>query len=151
MQTYLADAGMQRALAEAHRSLNEGGIPIGAALMDDERRIVGVGHNRRVQQKSPVLHAEIDCLAAAGPRHDYAGLVMYSTLMPCYMCAGAIIQFRIRHIVVGEARNFPGAKELLCEHGVEVVDLDSPVCRDLLSVFIQAHRDLWLEDIGANF
>jgi cytosine/creatinine deaminase len=85
-----------------------------------------------------------------GPLHDYRGMVLYSTLMPSYMCAGALIQFGIRRVVVGEARNFTGARALLREHGVEVEDLDSPECRGLLGDFIRAHHDLWLEDIGAG-
>jgi creatinine deaminase len=144
-----SDTGMNLAIAEAEESLREGGIPIGAALVDDRDHIIGLGHNRRVQSKSQVLHAEIDCLGNAGRRHDYSHTVLYSTLMPCYMCAGAIIQFGIPSVVVGESRHFSGAAELLHEHGVDVIDLDDPRCRELLGAFIDRQPDVWREDIGA--
>jgi creatinine deaminase len=143
------ESGMQLALSAAEQSLAEGGIPIGAALVDDEDHVIGVGHNRRVQAKSPVLHAEIDCLGNAGRRRDYSHLVLYSTLMPCYMCAGAVIQFGIKRVVVGESRNFLGAAELLREHGVEVVDLNDRRCQEILGGFISRRPDVWREDIGA--
>jgi cytosine/creatinine deaminase len=142
------DTGMNRAISAAKESLKEGGIPIGAALVDKRNHVIGLGHNRRIQAKNPILHAEIDCLANAGRRHDYAHTVLYSTLMPCYMCAGAIIQFGIPRVVVGESRNFTGAGELLREHGVDVLDLDDPRCQRLLGAYIDRQPDVWREDIG---
>ena len=142
------DPGTSLAISSARQSLEEGGIPIGAALLDSEGRVLGVGHNRRLQKDSPILHAEMDCLANASRRHDYSGTTLYSTLMPCYMCAGAIIQFGIPRVVVGESENFSGAKDLLAKHEVEVVDLDDPVCKGLLGDFIVRNPQTWREDIG---
>jgi cytosine deaminase len=142
------DPGMSLALSSARLSLEEGGIPIGAALLDSDGRVLGVGHNRRLQKDSPILHAEMDCLANASRRRDYSGTTLYSTLMPCYMCAGAIIQFGIPRVVVGESENFPGAKDLLAKHRVEVVDVDDPTCKDLLGDFIAQNLQTWREDIG---
>ena len=147
-QTDSLDAGMKSALEEARSSLQQGGIPIGAALVDGEGNVLGSGHNRRVQLESPILHAEIDCLANVGRFSDYGETTLYSTLMPCYMCAGAAIQFGIPKVVVGEARNFAGAADLLREHGIEVIDLDLPECVRLLGDFIAAKPQLWSEDIG---
>lgn len=141
-------SSMSLALSCARQSLSEGGIPVGAVLVSNEGKTMGVGYNRRVQQNNPILHAEIDCLAKAARHHDYSGTTMYSTLMPCHMCAGAIIQFGIPRVVIGESRNFSGAVDLLGSHGVEVVDLDDPVCRDLLGEYISSHPDTWREDIG---
>ncbi len=143
-----AEAGINAALAEAKRSLHDGGIPIGAALVDRDGQVIGLGHNRRLQDGNPMLHAEIDCLAHAGRQHSYAGATLYSTLMPCYMCAGAIVQFGIRSVVVGESRTFTGAAELMRKKGVDIIDLDDAVCRDLLRTFIVGHPDQWAEDIG---
>lgn len=143
-----AEAVMNVAVAEAEQSLKGGGIPIGAALVDRDGQVIGIGHNRRLQDGNPILHAEIDCLANAGPQHSYAGATLYSTLMPCYMCAGAIVQFRIRQVVVGESRTFVGAADLMRENGVEIIDLDDPGCRSLLRTFISAHPEQWAEDIG---
>lgn len=142
------DPGMRSALEEARASLRQGGIPIGAALTDDEGNVLGSGHNRRVQLENPILHAEIDCLANVGRLADYSHTTLYSTLMPCYMCAGAAIQFGIPRVVVGEARNFAGAAGLLRERGIELIDLDLPECVRLLGDFIVAKPELWSEDIG---
>jgi cytosine/creatinine deaminase len=139
---------MSAAIEEARRSLEQGGIPIGAALADADDNVAGRGHNRRVQSGSPILHAEIDCLANAGRRDDYSDTTLYSTLMPCYMCAGAIIQFGIPRVVVGESRNFGGAGDLLSAHHVDVVDLGLPECEELLGTFISERPALWAEDIG---
>jgi cytosine/creatinine deaminase len=139
---------MAAAVDAARRSRDEGGIPIGAALVDATGVVVADGHNQRVQRDSQVLHAEIDCLANAGRRPDYSRTVLYSTLMPCYMCAGAIVQFGIKRVVVGEDRNFSGARDLLEAHHVEVDDLDSETCVIMLREFIEAHPDVWYEDIG---
>jgi cytosine deaminase len=143
-------AGTRCAISEARRSLEEGGIPIGAALMDDEGHVIGAGRNRRVQKNNPILHAEIDCLANAARRPDYSDTVLFSTLMPCYMCGGAIVQFGIPHVVVGESRNFSGAGDLLRDHAVDVIDLDDLECRELLHDFIVHSPDVWHEDIGTE-
>jgi cytosine deaminase len=140
---------MAAAIAEARASLAQGGIPIGAALGDADGNVLGRGHNQRVQRESQILHAEIDCLAGVGRRSDFAETILYSTLMPCYMCAGAVIQFGIRKVVVGESRNFSGAADLLRSHNVDLIDLDLPECTDLLADFIANNPDLWSEDIGA--
>ena len=141
------DEFMAAAIEEARKGLAEGGIPIGSVLVIDGR-IVGSGHNRRVQDDDPVLHAEIDCLRNAGRVGRYAGAILYSTLMPCYLCAGAAVQFRIKKVVVGESRNFAGAREFMESHGIEVVDLDLKECRDMMARFIAEKPQLWNEDIG---
>jgi|GEM_PF-234535 len=142
------NSGMELAISSARESLREGGIPIGSALLDGGGDVLGVGHNRRLQKDSPILHAEMDCLASASRRHDYAGTTLYSTLMPCYMCAGAVIQFGIPRVVVGESHNFVGARDLLAEHGIEVIDLDDPTCKEMLGQFIRQNPQTWNEDIG---
>jgi creatinine deaminase len=101
-----------------------------------------------VQQSDPIMHAEIDCLRNAGRIGKYEETVLYSTLMPCYLCAGAVVQFGIRKVVVGESENFSGAREFLESHGVEVVDLNLDECKQLMKRFIQTYPDLWNEDIG---
>jgi cytosine/creatinine deaminase len=141
------DEFMQAAIEEARLGLSEGGIPIGSVLVIDGR-IVGRGHNRRVQDDDPVLHAEIDCLRNAGRVGAYRNAVLYSTLMPCYLCAGAAVQFRIGKVVAGESRNFAGAREFMEARGVEVIDLDLAECRDMMARFIEGHPQLWFEDIG---
>jgi cytosine deaminase len=141
------DRFMEEALSEAATGLAEGGIPIGAVLVRGGR-VIGRGHNRRVQQDDPVLHAEIDCLRNAGRVGRYADTVLYSTLMPCYLCAGAVVQFGIPRVVAGESRNFAGARVFLLDHGVEVIDLDLPECYEMMAAFIAGHGDLWNEDIG---
>jgi creatinine deaminase len=138
---------MAMAIAEAAKSANEHGIPIGAVLVRNGE-VLGRGHNQRVQKRNPILHAEIDCLQNAGRIGRYGDAVLYSTLMPCYLCAGAVVQFGIRHVVVGEAENFAGAADFLREHGVDVEVVDDPACIKLLGDFISAHGELWNEDIG---
>jgi creatinine deaminase len=141
------DEFMRAAIAEARKGLDEGGIPIGSVLVIDGK-IAGRGHNRRVQDNDPVLHAEIDCLHNAGRVGRYAGAVLYSTLMPCYLCAGAAVQFRIGKVVAGESKNFAGARVFMESHGIEVVDLDLAECRDMMADFINGNPHLWYEDIG---
>lgn len=141
------DVYMDEAVREARLGRDEGGIPIGSVLVRDGV-IIGRGHNRRVQQGDPVLHAEIDCLRNAGRVGVYTDCVLYSTLMPCYLCAGAVVQFRIPVVVVGESETFPGAEEFLISKGVRVIDLDRADCRDLLQEFIRIHPEIWDEDIG---
>lgn len=138
---------MQAAIDAARKGLSEGGIPIGSALVKDGK-LVAVGHNKRVQEQNPILHGEMDCLNNAGRVGSYRNTVIYSTLMPCYMCAGTIVQFKIPKVIVGESRTFPGAVEFMRSHGVEVVDLDLPECYEMMGAFIEAHPALWNEDIG---
>jgi len=137
-------------VSAARRSHDEGGIPIGAALLDADGVVLGDGHNQRVQRKSMLRHAEIDCLEEVGRRSTFAGTTLYSTLMPCYMCAGAVIQFGIPRVVVGESRTFRGARDLLVRHGVELIDVDDPVCVSLLGAFVAAHPAVWSEDTGSG-
>lgn len=143
------DRFMQAAIDEARQGFKEGGIPIGSVLVR-AGAIIGRGHNRRVQERNPILHAEIHCLQQAGRVGSYRDMVLYSTLMPCYLCAGAIVQFGISSVVVGESRTFAGAREFLEGHGVKVTDLDLPECRALMEDFIRRYPDLWNEDIGVS-
>jgi len=141
------DPFMQVAIEEAELGLREGGIPIGSVLVRNGK-IIGRGHNRRVQHGDPTSHAEIDCMRNAGRVKTYQGTTLYSTLMPCYLCAGAIVQFNIQGVVVGEDETFRGAKDFLESHGVEVTNMDSPECKEMMGEFIKAHPELWNEDIG---
>lgn len=141
------DKFMEAAIEEAKKGLNEGGIPIGSVLVKDGK-IIGRGHNKRVQEKDPVIHAEIDCLRNAGRIGSYAGSVLYSTLMPCYLCAGAAVQFKIKKVIAGESRTFAGAREFMESRGVEVVDLDLDECAKMMEGFISKNPELWNEDIG---
>jgi cytosine deaminase len=141
------DEFMKAAIDEARKGLAEGGIPIGSALVKDGK-LVATGRNKRVQEKNPILHGEMDCLNNAGRIGSYKDTVIYSTLMPCYMCAGTIVQFKIPKVVVGESRTFPGAREFMEAHGVEVIDLDLPECVEMMEGFIAAKPELWNEDIG---
>ena len=140
---------MQAAMAEARLGRREGGIPIGAVLVRDGK-IIGRGHNKRVQDGDPITHAEIDCLRHAGRVGSYRGTTLYSTLMPCYLCSGAVVQFVIPQVVVGESQTFPGAPEFLRAHGVVVVDLALPECVALMRAFIAENPQLWNEDIGVG-
>ena len=142
-----ADPYLSAAIAEARNGLAEGGIPIGSVLVKG-RKVVGRGHNRRVQHGDPMAHAEIDCLQNAGRIGSYKGTILYSTLMPCYLCAGAVVQFGIKKVIAGESRTFPGAKAFMEEHGVEVVDVDDKECYSLMQDFIKKNPELWNEDIG---
>lgn len=141
------DEFMKAAVDEAKQGLAEGGIPIGSVLVKDGK-IIGRGHNRRVQKGSPTLHAEIDCLENAGRVGSYKNTVLYSTLMPCYLCSGAVVQFGIKKVVVGESVTFPGGPEFMREHGVEVTDLNLEECVNLMKEFIEKNPELWNEDIG---
>lgn len=141
------DSFMQQAIEEAQQGLREGGIPIGSVLVKDGK-VIGRGHNRRVQENDPIIHAEIDCLRNAGRVGRYAGTTLYSTLMPCYLCAGAVVQFGIKKVVAGESVTFPGAREFMESHGVEVIDLHLDECQHMMRDFIRRKPDLWSEDIG---
>ena len=138
---------MQEAIKLARKSLVEGGIPIGSVLIRDQE-IVAVGHNKRVQEQNPILHGEMDCLNNAGRIGSYKNTVIYSTLMPCYMCAGTIVQFNIPKVIVGENKTFDGAQAFMEEHGVEVINLNLPECIDMMEKFIADFPELWWEDIG---
>ena len=141
------DPFMQEAIEEARKGRDEGGIPIGSVLVRNNV-ILGRGHNRRVQEGDPVIHAEIDCLRNAGRIGTYRDAVLYSTLMPCYLCAGAAVQFGIKKVIVGESRNFAGARAFMEEHGIEVIVLDLDECVTMMQEFILQNPRLWNEDIG---
>ena len=143
------DPFVEAAIEEAKQGLQEGGIPIGSVLVMDGE-IVGRGHNRRVQKGSVVLHAEMDCLENAGrfSARDYRRAVLYSTLSPCHMCSGAVLLYKIPHVVIGENHTFQGPEDYVRSRGVTLEVLNDPQCRELMAEFIQAHPDLWYEDIG---
>ena len=143
----IMDSHLQAAIDQAKKSLNEGGIPIGSVLVKDNQ-IIARGHNKRVQEKNPILHGEMDCLNNAGRIGSYKNTVIYSTLMPCYMCAGTIVQFNIPKVIVGESRTFSGARKFMESHGVEVIDVDDPSCVQMMEKFIRDKPELWNEDIG---
>jgi creatinine deaminase len=145
-----SDAMLSVAVEEARAGYAEGGIPIGAALFAADGRLLGRGHNRRVQDDDPSTHGETAAFRAAGRQSSYRGTTMATTLSPCWYCSGLILQFGISRVVVGEARTFQGRHGWLAEHGVEVIVLDDPVCADLMTTFIKEHPDLWHEDIGAS-
>jgi len=132
---------------EAKSGIAEGGIPIGSVLVRSEK-IISRGRNQRIQNDDPLAHAEIMCLRNAGRIGSFRDTIIYSTLMPCYLCAGAIVQFGIKKVVVGESKNFDGAKEFMESHGVEVLDINSSECIELMSKFILDNPKLWNEDIG---
>lgn len=136
------------AIDEARQGLAEGGIPIGAALFHRDGSLLGRGHNRRVQEDDPSVHAETDAFRKAGRQRSYRDTLMVTTLAPCWYCSGLVVQFGIGTVVVGESSNFRGGIDWLRERGVAVIELDSEECRQLLGDFITAHPDLWCEDIG---
>lgn len=142
-------AFMKAAIEEARKGLKEGGIPIGSVLVKDGK-IIGAGHNKRVQDNDPVIHAEIDCLRNAGRIGSYRGTKLYSTLMPCYLCAGAVVQFGIKTVIAGESETFAGAREFMESKGVNVEDMNLPECKKLMRDFINANPTLWNEDIGVD-
>ena len=141
------DEFMNAAIDEALTGLKEGGIPIGSVLVKDEK-IIGRGHNKRVQDGDPITHAEIDCLRNAGRIGNYKDTVLYSTLMPCYLCAGAVVQFGIKKVYAGENETFAGAKEFMESMGIEVINLNSEECKEMMRKFIDENPKLWNEDIG---
>jgi cytosine deaminase len=136
------------ALVEARKGLAEGGIPIGAAIFDANGRLVGAGHNRRVQDGDPSMHAETNAFRNAGRQRSYRNLIMVTTLAPCWYCSGLVRQFGFANLLVGESRNFPGGLEWLRSLGVQVVDLNSDDCVSLLADYIRANPAVWNEDIG---
>jgi len=145
----MMDKFMKAAIEEARKGIAEGGIPIGSVLVIDNR-IVGRGHNRRVQQGSAILHAEMDCLENAGrlKAADYRRATLYSTLSPCDMCSGAVLLYGIPRVVIGENRTFSGPEEYLMSRGVEVEIIDDTECRLLMEDFINKDPEIWNEDIG---
>lgn len=138
------------ALEEARQGLDEGGIPIGAALFDGQGQVLGRGHNRRIQENDPSVHAETDAFRKAGRQRTYRDKIMVTTLAPCWYCSGLIRQFGISRVVIGEARTFYGGHDWLAENGVEVLVLDDPDCVRLMTDFITARPELWNEDIGVD-
>ncbi len=138
------------AVTEARRGLAEGGIPIGAALYHADGRLLGCGHNRRVQENDPSVHGETDAFRKAGRQHRYRDTIMVTTLAPCWYCSGLVRQFNIGTVVVGESVNFAGGLDWLREAGVNVVDLHDAECIELLGAWIGAHPALWHEDIGED-
>jgi cytosine deaminase len=136
------------AIEEARLGLAEGGVPVGAALFTRDGRLLGRGHNRRVQEGDPSIHGETDAFRKAGRHSNYRDKIMVTTLAPCWFCSGLIRQFNIGAVIVGESVNFPGGIPWLRENGIEVVDLADPECIALMRGFIAAHPELWNEDIG---
>lgn len=147
-QTPDYQAMLRVAVDEARRGLAEGGIPIGAALFDRDGNLLGAGHNRRVQESDPSVHAETDAFRKAGRQRSYRDKVMATTLAPCWYCSGLVRQFGIGTVVVGESVNFSGGIDWLRENGVEVVDLASKECEELLADYIRRNPEVWNEDIG---
>jgi cytosine deaminase len=143
------DEFMQAAIKEARQGRDEGGIPIGSVLVLDGK-MIGRGHNRRVQKGSPTLHAEMDCLENAGrlAASDYQRAVLYSTLSPCDMCSGTVLLYKIPRVVIGENKTFQGPEDYVRSRGVELVILQLEECISLMEDFIAAHPELWNEDIG---
>jgi creatinine deaminase len=142
------EAMLKVAIEEARRGLAEGGIPIGAALFTRRGELLGAGHNRRVQDGDPSVHAETDAFRKAGRQRSYRDTVMVTTLAPCWYCSGLVRQFKIGGVVVGESANFSGGVGWLREHGVEVIDMGSRECVSLLADYIADNPEIWNEDIG---
>ncbi len=136
------------AVAEARQGLREGGIPIGAALFTRQGELLGSGHNRRIQEDDPSVHGETDAFRKAGRQRNYRDKIMVTTLAPCWYCSGLVLQFRIGAVVVGESVNFSGGVEWLRGHGVEVIDLESQECINMLADYIRLNPEVWSEDIG---
>lgn len=142
------EAMLSVALSEAQKGLAEGGIPVGAAIFDANGRIVGAGHNRRVQNGDPSVHGETDAFRNAGRQRSYREMVMVTTLAPCWYCSGLVRQFGFGTLVVGESRNYQGGVRWLRSLGISVIDLDSPECVKIMADYIREHPEIWNEDIG---
>lgn len=138
------------AIEEARLGLAEGGIPIGAALFDSTGKLLGRGRNRRVQENDPSVHGETDAFRKAGRQRSYKDKIMVTTLAPCYYCSGLILQFNIGTVIVGESVNFQGGIDWLRNHGINVIDIYSTECIELLSTFIRQYPEIWNEDIGVD-
>ena len=143
-------AMLEVAIEEARQGLAEGGIPIGAALFDREGKLLGRGHNRRIQEDDPSVHGETDAFRKAGRQRSYRDTIMVTTLAPCWYCSGLVRQFGIGTVIVGESVTFQGGVDWLRENGVTVIDLGSQECVELLSGYIVAHPEVWNEDIGED-
>jgi len=141
-------AMLKVALDEARQGLAEGGIPIGAAIFDQDGKLIASGHNRRVQQGDPSIHGETDAFRNAGRQRSYRRLTLVTTLAPCWYCSGLVRQFGFPRVIVGESRTFQGGIDWLRALGIEVIDLDSRECFELLSGYIAKHPEVWNEDIG---
>lgn len=139
---------MDAALAQAQKSYDEGGLPIGAVLADAQGNIVAQGHNHRVQHGDPTSHGETDCIRKAGRRRDWHTLTLYTTLSPCVMCSGTALLLRIPRIVIGENQNFMGEEDLLCQRGVDLTVMNHAGCIELMAKFQREKPDVWNEDIG---
>ncbi len=138
------------AIAEAKMGIAEGGIPIGAALFDCDGNLLGRGHNRRVQESDPSIHGETDAFRKAGRQRSYRDTIMVTTLAPCWYCSGLVRQFGIGTVIVGESQTFQGGIDWLRENGVEVIDMNSAECIDMLRRFIDESPEIWNEDIGED-
>src|SRR5271154_4616761 len=138
------------AIAEARQGLSENGIPIGAAIFDATGKLLGSGHNRRVQHNDPSAHGETDAFRNAGRQRTYRDKIMVTTLAPCWFCSGLVRQFNIGTVVVGESVNFPGGVDWLRENGVTVIDLKSAECIEMMRQFVADKPELWFEDIGES-
>lgn len=149
-ETLNYQAMLQVALAEARQGLAEGGIPIGAALFDRTGKLLGSGHNRRIQENDPSVHGETDAFRKAGRQRSYRDKIMVTTLAPCWYCSGLVRQFNIGTVIVGESVNFAGGVDWLRENGVEVIDLNDAHCIQMLAEFIATHPAIWHEDIGED-
>ena len=143
----MTDPFMKEAIRQARKSLSEGGIPIGSVLVRNNK-ILASGHNKRVQKNNPILHGEMDCLNNAGRISSFQDCTIYSTLMPCYMCGGTIVQFNIPKLIVAEDVNFKGSRSFMESHGIEVINLHLEECINMMQKFIQENPELWYEDIG---
>src|SRR5215211_1521667 len=141
-------AMLRVAIEEARQGLAEGGIPVGGALFDIQGNLLGKGHNRRVQEDDPSIHGETDAFRKAGRQKSYRNTIMVTTLAPCWYCSGLVRQFKIGTVVVGESQTFQGGIEWLRQNGVEVIDLNSNECIEMLNDFIERHPEIWNEDIG---
>jgi len=141
---------LEVAIDEARLGLSEGGIPIGAALFDSDGNLLGKGHNRRVQDDDPSMHGETDAFRRAGRQRNYRDTIMVTTLAPCWYCSGLIRQFKIGTVVVGESKTFQGGIDWLRDNGVEVIDLESESCVEMLSAYISQNPEVWNEDIGES-
>ena len=148
MQVSQYESMLELAIAEARQGLAEGGIPLGAAIFDQSGKLIGAGHNRRVQHGDPSAHGETDAFRNAGRQRSYRNLIMVTTLAPCWYCSGLVRQFGFRTLIVGESRTFQGGVEWLRSNGVEVIDLDYAECVALLRDYIGKHPAVWNEDIG---
>lgn len=141
---------LQVAIAEARLGLSEGGIPIGAALFDANGNLLGRGHNRRIQEDDPSVHGETDAFRKAGRQRSYRESIMVTTLAPCWYCSGLVRQFKIGTVIVGEAVNFAGGIDWLRANGIEIYDMNSGECIDMMADYITSNPEIWNEDIGED-